>query len=134
MKPYGIKRFHHCCPGHDRHPVESYSNRRSKKARARGKTISAKRERTRVRIDLAKLSMTEQPPAEQLSTGIAELDALLSGEERQELYVFVADCRPADKPITPYPGLSCIVLLGTGLGLKAPACPNEHFVVITAIV
>jgi hypothetical protein len=97
MKPYGIKRVQPCCPGHDSHPTGSYSNRRSKKARARGKTIAAKGERTRVRIDLAKLTMTEQ-----LSTGLDELDALLSGEgSRGELHIFVADCGPPDKPITP---------------------------------
>lgn len=84
MKPYGIKRFWHCCPGHDRHPTGSYSNRRSKKARTRGKTISAKRERTHVRIDLAKLTMTEQLP-----TGIDELDEMLSGTERHEMHIFV---------------------------------------------
>lgn len=92
MKPYGIKRFWHCCPGHDRHPTGSYSNRRSKKARTRGKTISAKRERTHVRIDLAKLSMTEQLP-----TGIDELDAALSGGERLGLWIAVG--RPPDKTI-----------------------------------
>jgi len=96
MKPYGIQRVHPCCPGHDSHPTGSYSNRRSKKARARGKTIAAKGERTRVRIDLTKLSMTEQLP-----TGIDELDEILSGGERKELYIFVADCRPPDKQNTP---------------------------------
>lgn len=35
-----LKRGHHvtgCCPGHDSFPGETYSNRRSQKARARGK-------------------------------------------------------------------------------------------------
>ena len=56
MKPYGIRRKDGgCCPGHDKHPTECYGNRRSKKARARGKTLAAKAERARVRATLTKL-------------------------------------------------------------------------------
>jgi hypothetical protein len=36
VKAYGIKRKDHwCCPGHDKFPMDSYRNRKSKKARAR---------------------------------------------------------------------------------------------------
>lgn len=31
-----------CCPGHDTYPDDSYKNRRSKKARARGKQMEHK--------------------------------------------------------------------------------------------
>ena len=38
MKPYGVKRKDHgCCPGHDKFPLDTYRNCKSKKARARDK-------------------------------------------------------------------------------------------------
>jgi len=43
-----------CCPGHDRYPCQTYSNRRSKKARAKGKTIEHKLVRTINKRNLAK--------------------------------------------------------------------------------
>jgi len=41
-----------CCPGHDKFPGDSYANRRSKKARARSKTVAHKRARARARAAL----------------------------------------------------------------------------------
>lgn len=39
---YYIPHTHGCCPGHDLFPTETYKNRRSKKARARGKKLEHK--------------------------------------------------------------------------------------------
>lgn len=35
-----------CCPGHDKFPAETYSSRRSKKARARNKKVEHQQVRT----------------------------------------------------------------------------------------
>jgi hypothetical protein len=35
-----------CCPGHDQYPGDTYKNRRSKKARAKGKKAEHKLART----------------------------------------------------------------------------------------
>jgi hypothetical protein len=53
MKPYGVdRRDSGCCPGHDKFPGDSYNSRRSKKARARSKTVAHKRARARAKLAL----------------------------------------------------------------------------------
>lgn len=59
MKPYGVPRTNHCCPGHDKYPVEAYRNRRSKKARARGKQIAHQRARAIAKAEHTKLKESE---------------------------------------------------------------------------
>lgn len=49
-----------CCPGHDNYPGESYKNRRSKKARVKGKKIEHKYARTLLKRDLNKELEDEQ--------------------------------------------------------------------------
>ncbi len=38
--------LYNCCPGHDKYPGDTYSNRRSKKARSRGKKAEHQYART----------------------------------------------------------------------------------------
>jgi len=53
VRAYGVDRKDSgCCPGHDKFPPDTYANRRSKKARAKSKRISHKRERSRNRYFL----------------------------------------------------------------------------------
>lgn len=53
MKPYGKKKGDDgCCPGHDKFPRETYSNRRSKRAQTRDTKIMHRRER---RVNRSKL-------------------------------------------------------------------------------
>lgn len=44
-----------CCPGHDKYPDDVYRNRKSKKARARGKTKEHKYVRFLSKIALRKV-------------------------------------------------------------------------------
>lgn len=56
MKPYGIKSQDcGCCPGHDSHPTSTYRNRRSIKARARGKMDAHSRARATKRLEIHKI-------------------------------------------------------------------------------
>jgi hypothetical protein len=43
-----------CCPGHDTYPVETYRNRRSKKARSRDKQIEHQHARSIQKQNLQK--------------------------------------------------------------------------------
>jgi hypothetical protein len=50
MKPYGVtRRDQGCCPGHDKFPADTYSNRRSKKAQTRDTKVAHRMERRRVK-------------------------------------------------------------------------------------
>lgn len=50
MKPYGVsKKDRGCCPGHDRYPRETYSNKRSKRAKRRDTKIAHRVERHKIR-------------------------------------------------------------------------------------
>ncbi len=56
MKTYGVdKGDRGCCPGHDKFPRETYSNRRSVKAHRRDTKIAHSRARARVRAAIARL-------------------------------------------------------------------------------
>lgn len=53
MKPYGVRRGDQgCCPGHDKFPGDSYSNRRSKKAQTRDTQVAHQVARSRGAADL----------------------------------------------------------------------------------
>lgn len=54
MKPYGISRkdSSRCCPGHDKFPSETYSNRRSKKAQTRDTKIAHRMARARAKAEI----------------------------------------------------------------------------------
>lgn len=55
MKPYGVDRKDAgCCPGHDKYPRETYSNRKSQKAQTRDTRQAHQRERARVKQQLRK--------------------------------------------------------------------------------
>lgn len=49
-----VKHASGCCPGHDMYPNDTYRNNRSKKARAKGKTVEHKRVRTGVKKEVEK--------------------------------------------------------------------------------
>lgn len=53
MKAYGRRRLEiGCCPGHDNFPNETYSNRRSKRARARDNKLLHRTARARLKHEL----------------------------------------------------------------------------------
>ena len=61
LKLYGIDRKDRwCCPGHDKFPLETYRNRRSKKAHTRDTAIAHRRARARIRSQLHRLISTDR--------------------------------------------------------------------------
>lgn len=56
MKAYGVNQKYDqdCCPGHSRFPVDTYRNRRSKRAQTRDTKIAHRLERARVKVMIRK--------------------------------------------------------------------------------
>lgn len=53
MKPYGVKRKDRgCCPGHDKFPADTYSNRKSKRAHKKAKHDAHSRARSWERAEV----------------------------------------------------------------------------------